>query len=560
MNLQDTQKLLYKIVPVSIFLITLGISPGISVDPINPVKLLILSTLGGISGGLILVNKNLFARNGIISRTIFGLTVAFVVALFSSFVQSELNWKEQFFGAYGRNTGLLTYINLVLVFLALIFFFSSTLLDRTIRALVIAGSLSTIYGFIQYLGLDPVAWGNAYNPIIGFLGNPNFQSSFIGISTVVLFDYVLRPNTKPIHKTICLLGIFINLFVVYQSDSQQGFLVFSLGILLVTLGFLHRCKSKIYYWGLIAVSTISAIVSLLGFLQKGPLSAFLYQPSVTFRGDYWRAGLRMFYENPISGLGLDAYGSYYRAYRDIEAISRRGPEITSDAAHNVFIDFFASGGLVLGVSYLLIFIFTLWIFFRAARLNSDKQPHLILVFALWACYQLQSLISINQIGLATWGWVFMGLTIGQAIQIIQRGDDSFKAIKTKGRTADSQLSASTILGCFVCGILGFTLGVFPLNSSSAERAAIKSGNVEKVLQAAFKNPRDPGRMNNLAAILGNYGHPNEALKIAKRTSEEFPTSFIAWRIITQVGSATLEDKAIAIKKMKALDPLSPDLR
>jgi hypothetical protein len=67
-------------------------------------------------------------------------------------------------------------------------------------------------------------------------------------------------------------------------------------------------------------------------------------------------------------------------------------------------------------------------------------------------------------------------------------------------------------------------------------------------------------MITLAAALGNNGFPEEALKVAKEAVIEFPTIFGAWKVITQVESASPQDKLDAYKKMRELDPLNPDLK
>jgi hypothetical protein len=36
---------------------------------------------------------------------------------------------------------------------------------------------------------------------------------------------------------------------------------------------------------------------------------------------------------------------------------------------------------------------------------------LLRCFTAWTCYQVQSLISINQVGLALWGWILTGALI-----------------------------------------------------------------------------------------------------------------------------------------------------
>jgi hypothetical protein len=41
---------------------------------------------------------------------------------------------------------------------------------------------------------------------------------------------------------------------------------------------------------------------------------------------------------------------------------------------------------------------------------------------------------------------------------------------------------------------------------------------------------------------------------------EFPTSFVGWRIITQLNNSSPLDKEKALKKMRELDPLNQNLR
>ena len=80
----------------------------------------------------------------------------------------------------------------------------------------------------------------------------------------------------------------------------------------------------------------------------------LYKPSVTYRGDYWHAGIEMFKSHPWFGVGLDAYGDYYRAERTLAATLRRGPSTVSNAAHNVFIDIAATAGIFALLAYLAV--------------------------------------------------------------------------------------------------------------------------------------------------------------------------------------------------------------
>lgn len=560
MKYLDAQRLLTRYLPILLFILTITVTPWLSSDPINTPKFLILTVSGAICGGLLIQNYRYLFKGNLETRTPLILVGLFIFGLICAFFTSKIDWREQLFGVSGRNTGLITYFSLIFILLAVVYFYNTTLLARFQIALISSGLISGVYGLMQFLNLDPIGWQNQYNPVIGFLGNPNFQSSFLGISAVALFGFAMQTSTKVKYKVFAGLGILLNVVVMYKSNSQQGILVFILGICLITLGFLNTLGTKVYFRIFSFLLPIGVLAGALGILEKGPLSSFLYKPSVTFRGDYWRAGLKMFTDNIFTGLGIDSYGNYYRQFRDIAAVARRGPEITSNASHNVVIDLAANGGLLLVVPYIFLILYTCWIFLRALKINSDSKSSLILIFTLWVCYQAQSIISINQIALATWGWVFMGLTIGLSTKIIIKTDQP--TVNTKARkikSAESQTSASSIVLIFCSAILGVALGVLPLSASATERSAILSGKTDNVIAAAYKTPLDPGRMNTLTAVLANYGYPDEALIVARKTVSTFPMNFDAWRIISQLDTASLAEKTEALSKMRELDPLNESI-
>lgn len=556
MKFQEAQRLLSRYLPVLLFSITIIVTPWLSSDPINTPKFLLLSIAGAICSGLLIQNFRVLRGSNLESKILLVLCAFFVFGLLTSFFSSNLDWREQFFGVSGRNTGLLSYLSLVSILFAVVFLYSSNLFSRFLLMLVAAGLVSGAYGLLQLLSLDPINWQNPYNPVIGFLGNPNFQSSFLGISTVALFSYTITSSSRLSFRVFTGLGMVVNSVVIYKSDSQQGALVLILGISLVTLGNLYTSPSKIYFRLYSVLFPLGIFIGMMGILEKGPLASILYKPSVTFRGDYWRAGFKMFSENILTGLGIDSYGSYYRQYRDLAAVTRRGPEITSNAAHNVVIDLAANGGLLLVIPYLLLIIFTIWIFIRAMRVQSDNKS-LILVFALWVCYQSQSIISINQLALAAWGWVLMGLTIAISLNTLIKTDQSAENKKlSKSKAPQNQTSASTVLLVFLSLVVGISLGALPLNASAKQKSAIMSGKTDSVIAAAYSNPLDPNRMNVLAAILANYSYPDEALKLSKKTVEIFPLSYDAWRIISQLDTASSSEKAKALQAMRRLDPLN----
>jgi hypothetical protein len=123
--------------------------------------------------------------------------------------------------------------------------------------------------------------------------------------------------------------------------------------------------------------------------------------------------------HPITGVGLDRFGTYFGQYRDATQVLRRGPNIVSNAAHNVWIQLAATGGLLLLLSYLALMVFVGWRAGVALKSNSgNKQIVVATVVGLWLTYQAQAFISIDNIGIAVWGWLFGGMIVAISLSDI----------------------------------------------------------------------------------------------------------------------------------------------
>jgi tetratricopeptide (TPR) repeat protein len=150
-------------------------------------------------------------------------------------------------------------------------------------------------------------------------------------------------------------------------------------------------------------------------LQKGPFAAFLYKDSVSVRGFYWRAGIEMFKEKPLTGIGVDRYGAYFKEFREVAYPLRYGWEITSSNAHNTIIQLFSTAGIFVGLTYLAILGFVLFSGLKLVKnTKNDEQKIALVLLTGWIGFQAQSLISIDNIGISVWGWLLGGAVLGLA--------------------------------------------------------------------------------------------------------------------------------------------------
>ena len=337
------------------------------------------------------------------------------------------------------------------------------------------------------------------------------------------------------------------------------------GIGIVFLIWVKSTKFRRLATSLTLASTVGVFIAGLGMLKIGPLSSLLYKPSVTYRGDYWRAGWRMTVEHPFSGVGLDSYGDWYRRTRTVEATLRRGPEITSNAAHNVLLDFSSNGGFPLLIIYLVLTGLVIRSIFRLLRRGSSFDAPLAGLIAIWVAYHAQSIISLNQLGLAVWGWIISGALIGYEINTrnvdaIQANNSSKKKQRTASQIVASKVQPKTLLAMFGLLIVGVLVGLPPLVASTNYWAALNSRDPKAVEQAAKIWPVDPRRIEQVAVLLANQGLQVEALRVLEDGKVRFPDEFHFWRLISEIPNATPEQKAEAKAQMKRLDPHNPNLK
>ena len=336
------------------------------------------------------------------------LVLALVAGLIVAFFRNPAPYSHQLWGVWGRSTGLLTYIAFVVVLLSTILFsFKSE--ERTFRQVFERLSyFITAYTLIQAGDIDPINWSQ--KAMVATLGNINFMSSFLGLASISFFSRLLLeklPITSKAHYSIFIL---INLFLIWLSESIQGVAVFAAGASIIFAFAIRRNLDfkRVIYWFL-SIIPVGAL-SFLGVAGLGPLS-MLRQETVIFRRDYWLAGIIMTKENWLDGVGIDSYGDYYEQYRDLEAVVRTGPQRVTNTAHNILLDVSSGAGVLTGLAFFALFALTIARIIKILKRGEFDQT-LAAFSGMFVGFVIFSLISINQIGVGVWGFVFMGYVIG----------------------------------------------------------------------------------------------------------------------------------------------------
>ena len=194
MKLQMEEKLSQFLIITGTVLTALLITPFYSSEPVDLPKLFVMAPFAFAILGVMAGNWKLYYSKQY--RVVTTLVSVFVIQLVLVLFFSRSVLTEQFYGTTGRNTGFLAYLSLALLLLGSVGISSSKFIRLLALSVLFTGVISLFYALLQTSGNDPVKWNNPYNPIISFLGNPDFASSFLGISASLAISLILTKATR----------------------------------------------------------------------------------------------------------------------------------------------------------------------------------------------------------------------------------------------------------------------------------------------------------------------------------------------------------------------------
>ncbi len=527
-------------------------------DPVNVTKLFATGCVGG--GVFAIAAVYGFKELWVSAKWLLIATGIFFISAINSIVASSSPATQSIYGVFGRQTGFIAYLVFAMVMLGAALLRTKRSFDRIVWALLIAGAINIIYAAWAIAFGDFIGWSNPYGNILGLFGNPNFIGAFLGMFITGSIAFAFSAHFSWVYRVAFIVLGLIALYEIKESHAIQGLVVTGAGLAMIGF-YLVRSKTKgnSVTFAYLGAAGIAGGFALAGALQKGPLTSLIYKRSVSLRGTYWETGINIGMDKPFTGAGMDSYGNWYRAFRpDRALVDMPGVQTITNAAHNVVIDIFAYGGFPLLISYLAILFLGVWAIVRVTLRNRAYDGTFVALATTWLAYQLQSIISINQIGLAIWGWLLVGVLVAYEYSTRPQpeGSEKTKVVKQKELVFSPQL----IGGIGV--VIGALIAVPPMSADMAWKSAVKAQNVQQVeaaLTPSYLKPRDSARLAQAVLLLENSKLPDLAYKYAKEGVEFNPDYFDAWRVLYSISKASQEDKDLALANMKRLDPKNPDV-
>ena len=557
------EKSLSKLLAFGMFFTTIFLISGSVTDPVNAPKLLSLGVFS-CSGFALMISTDLRKRILIKSPVYIGLVI-FLISMVSATIYSKSPISQNIYGSFGRNNGLICYLFLALLLLAYANIRRVANLELLVRALLFSGFLNLAYcAWVIAFG-DFVGWFNPYRGILGTFGNPDFISAYLGIFFAVCISMAANSASNLIFRVSMLIVLPLTFFEILKSHAIQGRVVAVLGASVVGFFYIRSRFNRIWVAAYTFLCMTLGSFALAGALQHGPLVKYIYKVSVSLRGQYWLAAWNTGSAHPVTGVGMDSFGDWYRRSRDTKAITLPGVNTIVNTAHNVWLDMFAFGGWPLFLSYLLILLLTVIAIIKIARRDRTYQPTFVALTTAWVGYQAQSIISINQIGLAIWGWALSGALISYEIATREKTSVTEVATNSKNRRKRANQENQQIVGVLSMtggALIGLLIALPPLTADAKLRSAQVAKSLpalEQTMKIDYFNPATINKFLNNIQILEASNLPELAHKYALDAVKWNPESFEIWKTLYMVKNSTSQEKATALQHMKRLDPLNPDV-
>ena len=295
--------------------------------------------------------------------------------------------------------------------LALVYLLSSLLFtEKRLRyvscSLILGGGITSLYGIIRYID-DPSS------RLRGFIGSYMTTAGILMMISLVAFALLSTGGLGRIQKRITWITIPIIVAALIMTGTRGSWIGLLMGVALLI--FFENKRLTLLAVILVALLLIPERTREAAFSSFNP-----NHPRNRERVFMWKAGLKIFRDHPLTGVGLSTLRDTYIKYRDPES-----EEIVGHL-HSVPIHILASMGLVGFLAWIYLFASLLIWQVRALFIMKNAPPFprglLLGGLAALAAFLVNGLFEWNlgDIEVGTLLWSVVGLSVA-AVSAAGRG-------------------------------------------------------------------------------------------------------------------------------------------
>lgn len=379
--------------------------------------------------------KMIIERKIIIRKT--PLDIPIVLFLISQIISSifSLDSHVSLWGYYSRfNGGLLSYITYIFLYYAFVSNLEMKQVIQSVFVSLFSGLITVIWGFPSHFGYDPTClifqgvmdtncWTEAFKPTIrvfSTLGQPAWFAAYMNILIPVSAAYVLINIKQKKRNTMTAYFILMLLFYICLifANTRAGTLAFFVTDIIFWIILFYKkifsFKKAVKYFLVIHIAF--ALCNFFFGAPFGNLDRFTFpqlqknfaahaqtpEPSskkksvVTITGItdsaqirmiVWKGAISAWKSNPIFGTGVETFAFAYYRYRPAEHNLTSEWDYLYNKAHNEYLNFLATTGIVGLGTYLAIILIFIFVTLKLIITFKDKDfRDLLLILSLFIAY------------------------------------------------------------------------------------------------------------------------------------------------------------------------------
>ena len=291
-----------------------------------------------------------------------------IIAVADIFGQGFL---QSFWSNYERMDGLITLLHLLALLIVLITTMRTRgLYERLFDTSIAASIIMSLYGFAQLAGKFAIHQGATR--LDGTFGNATYLAVY-ALFHIFLAALLSLRTGETWKRSWYGVAIVLNLFILYHTATRGAMLGLLAGLIVAGAAYVLKGSGK---GRKIAAGVIGGVVLVVGlfvamkdaeWIRTSPVlgrfaSISLEDATTQSRFIIWGMALEGWKERPILGWGQEHFITVFNKYYKPELYKQ---EPFFDRAHNVFLDWLISGGILGLLAYLAIFFIAAWTLFRS---------------------------------------------------------------------------------------------------------------------------------------------------------------------------------------------------
>ena len=327
--------------------------------------------------------KSINQKKVIFRRSVLDIPLLFFLGSQALSAYFSIDPRTSIFGYYSRfNGGLLSLVSYALLYWAYTANMAKRDTEVVLRNMILAGVIIATWAVFEHYGyslscliikgqFNAVCWQQDLETrVFATLGQPNWLAAYL-VALLPISNYEFLISKGRVNKVLWSGATVVMFAAVLFTKSRSGLLGF--------------CIAYILYWGLVLIKNQSywkiflnlslflvIIIGIFQIKQVKPVdtTGMLITPSSEIRKIVWKGALDVWKKYPLLGSGVETFAFSYFEKRPAKHNLTSEWDLIYNKAHNEYLNYLATTGVIGLGSYLLVIFTALTVFVKELRIKN----------------------------------------------------------------------------------------------------------------------------------------------------------------------------------------------